>query len=100
VRVISQKTLQDFWERHPDSEEALRSWFKTALAADWGSVVDVRRSYPHADVVETRRSGILTVFNVRGNKYRLVVRIRYDWELINIRCVLSHAEYDKGKWKE
>jgi mRNA interferase HigB len=100
VRIISQKVLQEFWGRHPDSEQPLRQWFRTALSAEWRSLIDVRRIYPHADAVETRRSGILTVFNVCGNKYRLVVRIRYDWQLINARCVLTHAEYNRGKWKD
>jgi mRNA interferase HigB len=45
-------------------------------------------------------TGTLTVFNICGNKYRLVTRIRYDWQLINVRCVLTHVEYDRGKWKE
>jgi mRNA interferase HigB len=100
VRVISQKALKDFWKRHPDSEQALREWFKTALAAEWRSLIDVRRIYPHADAVETRRSGILTVFNVCGNKYRLIVRIKYGWNLVNIRRVLNHAEYTRGTWKD
>ena len=100
MRIISQKVLQKFWERHPDSEPPLRQWFRAALAAQWRSLVDVRRIYPHADSVETRRSGILTVFNICGNKYRLIVRIRYDWQLVNTRCVLTHAEYDMGKWKD
>ena len=88
-----------FWAQHPDAEQALRNWYATALAAQWHGLVDVRRIYPHADAVDTRRSGILTVFNVCGNKYRLIARIRYDWALINVRCVLTHAEYDRGKWK-
>lgn len=100
MRVISQKTLQEFWERHPDAREALREWFKTALAAAWRNLRDVRRVYPHADGVTTHYGGTLTVFNICGNKYRLIVRIRYDWELINIRCVLTHAAYDRGTWKE
>jgi mRNA interferase HigB len=78
----------------------LREWYKTALAANWDSINDVRRFYPHADAVETRKSGTLTVFNIRGGNYRLIVRIRYHWKLINVRCVLTHREYDKDKWKE
>ena len=98
--MISQRTLEDFWRLWPDSEGALREWFKVALAARWYSLADVRRVYPHADAVDTPDSGTLTVFNVCGNKYRLIVRIRYDWQLINIRAVPTHAEYDKAKWKE
>ena len=100
MRIISQKVLEDFWNDHPDAKEALREWFKTALAAEWTSLIDVRRTYPHADGVETRRSGTLTVFNICGNKYRLIARIKYQWKLVNVRCVLTHVEYDKENWKE
>jgi mRNA interferase HigB len=100
VRVISQRTLQEFWARHPDAREPLQEWFKTAGTANWLNLCDVRRVYPHADGVQTRHSGTLTVFNICGNKYRLIVRIRYDWKLVNIRAVLTHAEYDREAWKE
>jgi len=63
--------------------------------ASWRSLVEVRRTYPHADLV-----GSVTVFNIAGNKYRLIVRIHYASQAIYIRCVLTHAEYDKGDWKE
>jgi mRNA interferase HigB len=98
--VISQRTLQEFWNRHADARAQLREWYKAASAADWRSLADVRRIYPHADGVATKYSGTLTVFNICGNKYRLVVRIRYDWKLVNIRCVLTHVEYDRGAWKD
>ena len=97
--MISQKTLRDFWAKRPDAREPLRQWFKTALAAQWQSLADVRRIYPQADGVQTPGEGVLTVFNVGGNKYRLIVRIRYEWQLINVRCVLTHAEYNHGKWR-
>lgn len=91
--------MQDFWLKHPDAEAALRQWHKTALAAEWRSLVDVRRVYPHADAVSTTKTGPLTVFNIGGNKYRLIARIKYEWQLVNVRCVLRHSEYDKGNWK-
>jgi mRNA interferase HigB len=98
--VISLKRLREFWERHPDAEVPLRAWYRIALGAEWESLRDVRATYPHADGVETESGEVLTVFNIGGNKYRLVTRIRYDYQLVNIRTVLTHAEYDKGKWKE
>jgi mRNA interferase HigB len=98
--VISLKRLREFWERHPDAEPPLRAWYRIALGAEWESLRDVRTTYPHADGVEIESGEILTVFNIGGNKYRLVTRIRYDYQLVNIRSVLTHAEYDKGKWKE
>jgi mRNA interferase HigB len=100
MRVISLKPLRDFWERHPDSEGPLRLWYKTVIHAQWGSLQDVRSDYPHADGVRTSRGDILTVFNIGGNKYRLVVRIRYDHQLVNIRSVLTHRDYDAGVWKD
>ncbi|MFZ4572987.1 MAG: type II toxin-antitoxin system HigB family toxin [Phycisphaerales bacterium] len=99
MRVISLKVLREFWETHPDAEAPLRAWYKTALGAEWKSLRDARATYPHADGVETSR-GTLTVFNIGGNKYRLIARIRYDYQLVNVRTVLTHAEYDRGKWKE
>ena len=100
MRVISLRRLRAFWEQHGDAEKPLRHWFKTARKARWGSVQDVRRTYPHSDGGTTPGGETLTVFNVGGNKYRLIARVRYDYELINVRWVLTHAEYNQGKWKE
>ena len=100
MRVISLKPLREFWERHPDAARPLRLWYKTATNAEWGSLQDTRRNYPHADGIRTKGGDLLTVFNIGGTKYRLVARIRYDYQLVNVRAVLTHAEYDKGIWKE
>ena len=100
MRVISLKPLREFWERHPDTEQPLRQWYKTATFAEWTCLQDTQRDYPHADGVKTQRGGTLTVFNIGGNKYRLVARIRYDYQLVNVRAVLTHREYDEGQWKE
>jgi mRNA interferase HigB len=99
VRVISLKPLREFWERHPDAAGPLRQWYRIAIAAEWRNLDDVRKTFSHADGVRSS-SGTLTVFNIGGNKYRLVARIRYDFELVNVRAVLTHAEYDSGKWKD
>jgi len=100
MRVISLKRLREFWERHADAEGPLRAWYKTVLGAEWQSLQDARATYPQADGVKTESGETLTVFNIGGNKYRLIARIRYDYQLVNVRAVLTHAEYDKGKWKE
>lgn len=99
MRAISLKPLREFWDEHPDAEGPLRQWYKTATHALWNNLADVRRTYPHADGVATK-TGPLTVFNIGGNKYRLIARIRYDYQLVNVRHVLTHDEYDAGKWKE
>jgi mRNA interferase HigB len=100
VRVISLKPLREFWRRHADAEVALRLWYKTAIGAQWGSLKDVRQTYAHADAVRTVADETLTVFNIGGNKYRLIARIRYDFQLVNVRAVLTHEEYSEGRWKE
>jgi len=98
--VISLKPLREFWQHHGDAEVPLRLWYKTATHGTWTSLQDVRQTYPHADGVNIATGDTLTVFNIGGNKYRLVARIRYDYQLINVRAVLTHQEYDQGTWKE
>jgi mRNA interferase HigB len=100
MRVISQKLLRAFWRLHPDAERPLRQWYRTALKAAWSSLQDVRNDFPHADGVRISDSETLTVFNIGGNKYRLIVRIRYSYQLVNVRAVLTHKEYDSEDWKE
>lgn len=98
--VIGLKALREFWDRHPDAERPLRLWYKTTANALWGNLQDLRRDYPHADGIKTRNGETLTVINIGGNKYRLIARIRYDYRLVNIRIVLTHAQYDGENWKE
>ena len=100
MRVISLKLLREFWDQHPDAETPLRHWYKTATKAEWRSLQNVWQTFPHADGVKTEAGETLTVFNIGGNKYRLIARVRYDYQLVNVRHVLTHAEYDLGNWKE
>ena len=100
MRVISLKRLREFWELNAAAERPLRNWYKVAVKADWGSLQDARQDYPHADGVKLPSGGTLTVFNIGGNKYRLIARIRFDYRLTNVRAVLTHEEYDAGRWKE
>jgi mRNA interferase HigB len=100
MRVISLKLLRDFWRRFPDAERPLRQWYKTAIEARWNSLQDVRQTYSHTDGVRAESGETLTVFNIGGNKYRLIARIRYDFQLVNVRAVLTHREYDEGTWRE
>ena len=100
MRVISLHRLRDFWEAgHADAERPLRAWYKTAVRAEWRSLQDVRADFAAADGVG-HGFDTLTVFNIAGRKYRLITRIRYDWRLVNVRTVLTHAEYNRGRWKE
>lgn len=99
MRVISLKLLREFWLIHPDAQRPLRLWYRNALLATWRNIHEVRQTYAHADAVN-EAGETLTVFNIGGNKYRLIVRIRYDYQLINVRAVLTHKDYDAGSWKE
>jgi mRNA interferase HigB len=91
MHVISRKTLQDFWGRMPDSEVALRAWFHEAEAASWQNSSELKSKYGSASIVSSER----VVFNICGNKYRLVVRVNYASGAVFIRFVGTHREYDK-----
>ena len=94
MHVISLKKLKEFWARHPGAEEPLREWYRTTSIAAWQSLADTRRDYPHADLV-----GRCTVFNIKGNHYRLITKIFYREQTVLVRFVLTHPEYDRGGWK-
>lgn len=94
VRIISRRTLREYWVTHADSEEALKTWFAVAKKAKWRNLVEVQQNYARAESV-----GHLSVFNIKGNTYRLIVKIEYRLQIIFIKCVLTHAEYDRGNWK-
>ena len=91
MRVISKKILREFWEKHSDSEQQLKSWFQETSNAEWNSPNDIKIEYPSASILSNNR----VVFNFKGNKYRLIVRINYDYKMAWIRFVRTHAEYDK-----
>ena len=91
MRVISKKILREFWEKHSDSEQQLKSWFQETSNAEWNSPNDIKIEYPSASILSNNR----VVFNIKGNKYRLIVRINYDYIMAWIRFVGTHAEYDK-----
>ena len=76
-------------------EGPISDWYKIAKAAEWKSLVEVRKVYPHADYVHP-----YTVYNLKANKYRLVVKIEYRWQIVFVKHLLTHAEYDKGAWKK
>jgi len=94
VHVISKSA----WRRAVAADHKLESpigeWYKVASAASWRNLTEVRKVYPSADLV-----GPYTVFNIKGNAYRLIVKIEYRWQMIFVKHLLSHAEYDKGEWK-
>jgi mRNA interferase HigB len=90
-RIFSKKTLREFWERHPGSEQYLKTWYDTALASAWGTPNDVKNTYARASVLKNNR----IVFNIKGNDYRLITKFNFEKQWIFIRFIGTHAEYDK-----
>jgi len=95
MHVISRKRLKEAANRRGELEGPLDAWFRIAKKALWRSLADVRMTFSSADVV-----GKWTVFNVKGNRYRLITEINYEFGRIYVRRVLTHAEYDRGDWKQ
>jgi mRNA interferase HigB len=95
MHVISRKTLREFWERHPDSKGSLARWFKIMQPTDFVSFGDLRRTFSSADLVDD-----LVVFNISGNKYRLIASIHFNRGKVYVRHVLTHQEYDRENWKK
>ena len=91
VRIISKKILREFWLKHADSQQQLTSWFRETSNIEWESPADIKREYPSASFLQDNR----VVFNIKGNKYRLIVRINYDYQMVWIRFIGTHTEYDK-----
>jgi mRNA interferase HigB len=94
VRIISEKPIKDFWEKHPEAESTMKDWIKRVREAVWDSFSDVRKTFNHADVYK-----YCVIFNVGGNKYRVISKIKYEWKIVYIRFVLTHFEYDQKKWQ-
>lgn len=91
MRVIAISALRAFWENHPDSELALKEWYIKTCRAHWKSLADIRNDNNTIDYVGNQRY----VFNIKGNKYRLVTAIKFQPALVYIRFVGTHSEYDK-----
>ena len=91
MRVIALSTLRGFWEHHPDARQALQAWYYDARKAVWTCPADIKAVYRNASIIGNNR----VVFNIRGNRYRLVVAIQYQHGLVYIRFVGTHHEYDQ-----
>ena len=94
MRIISRKRLAEFWAMHLDAKEPLLAWYQITKKAGWDNLAEARQDFRHADPV-----GTCTVFNIKGNNYRLITKVFYARKRVLIRFVLRHKEYDKGAWK-
>jgi mRNA interferase HigB len=91
MRIIARKTLREFWTAHPGAEQPLRAWFHEAKISKWKSFQDIKAKYPTADVRPRNR----VIFDIRANRFRLIVKIHYNVGIIFIRFVGTHKEYDR-----
>ena len=91
VRIIAKKILREFWEKHSDCEQQLKAWDKEANKAEWKNPNEIKLEYPSASILNDNR----ICFNIKGNNYRLIVRINYDYQMVWIRFIGTHSDYDK-----
>lgn len=91
MRIIAKRTLRSYWNREPRAEQPLKAWYAVAAKADWASPADVKRDYRSASFVGNDR----IVFNIGGNRYRLIVRFDYPNRIGFVRFVGTHAQYDE-----
>lgn len=91
MRVIAKRTLREFWEQNPDSEQQLMSWFRESSKAEWSNPNEIKEQYASASIPKNSR----VIFNICGNKYRLVVEINFPRKWVFIRFIGTHKEYDK-----
>jgi len=91
LRIIARRTLKEFWLKHHEVEEQLKTWYHDAKNSDWHSPHDIKDLYPSASLLGDNR----VVFNIKGNRFRLIVKINYDFQIIYIRFIGTHSAYDK-----
>ena len=96
MRIISKRTLREFWERFRDAEEPLLAWYREVEKEDWDSPAKVKEKYRSASIIKGSR----VVFNIKGNNYRVVVKVNYQYRVVYVRFVGTHAEYDEVNVEE
>jgi len=90
-RIFSKRTLREYWEKYPDSEQYLKTWHDIAMNSDWRTPSDVQKTYANVSILRNSR----VVFNIKGNSYRLVTKFNFEKQWIFIRFIGTHKEYDK-----
>ena len=90
-RIFAKSTLREYWEKHPETEQYLKTWYDTAMNSVWRTPNEVKQTYVNASILKNSR----IVFNIKGNSYRLVVKFNFDKQWIFIRFIGTHSEYEK-----
>jgi mRNA interferase HigB len=95
MRIIKRGALVQFWQKHPDAKASLEAWYGVVRKANWKTPAEMKQVYHSADWVGRR-----TVFNIAGNKYRLIARVNYVSQTVFVLYLLTHSEYAKGAWNQ
>lgn len=90
-RIFAKSTLREYWEKHSDSEQYLKTWYDTAMNSDWKNPANVKQTYANASILKDGR----IVFNIKGNSYRLIVKFNFEKQWAFIRFIGTHSEYDR-----
>src|SRR5438105_13646699 len=98
--IITRKPLLEFSQRYPEAARPLEQWYQIVRAAEWKSLQEVRQVYSQADAATVASGRMVTVFNIGGNKFRLVAAMHYNRQIAYVLRVLTHAEYSKDAWKK
>lgn len=91
LRIIAKKILRDFWTKHSDCEQQLKAWYQEADKGTWKTLNELKVDYPNASILDSNR----VCFNIKGNNYRLIVKINFSYQMMWIRFIGTHSEYDK-----
>jgi mRNA interferase HigB len=94
MRIITERRLREFRAVNKEAENVMRDWIRTVRLADWNTFADLRNTFNHADIFKN-----CTIFDVGGNKYRIIAKVKYKTHSVFIRSVLTHSEYDEKKWQ-
>ena len=100
MRIISESRIREWSDQYPDASEALTTFLKVARKAKWRHLQDMRETYRHADAVEVASGRVVTVLNIRGNLYRMIVAVHYNTGKVFLLRFLTHAEYNRGAWSK
>ena len=99
MRIIAKPTLVNYWDKHRQDKSSLEYWYKVVKSADWARPQDVKKTFNSVDPYRDK-DRLYHIFNVGGNNTRVIVNIHFNTKIVYIRCVLTHDQYSKEKWKE
>jgi mRNA interferase HigB len=100
MRVIKPTALKGYYAKHADAQAWLKAWLVAVEQAQWQSLNDVRKLYKNADTARADSGNVVTIFDVKGDRYRLIVAIHYNTQRVYVRDFMTHEEYNGQRWKK